>query len=185
MVALSSNTNKTMDNKPSNAGAATSTDDYLLKKPAATAPHGDASSSPGSSSLSTYLSLIQQYLSVLRLDNASFLAERCLAEYNDSSDAVYMVALCRYRQGKPLSAWRTLEHNNLTTFPPSLVYLKALCLYDLDKPTEAEKTLLRECRANYRKDRDHSEQTDMDQWILQQSVSSRSTDLRNIYFSIF
>lgn len=48
----------------------------------------------------TYLSLIQQYIAVFEVDNALFLAERCIADYPNCYEAIYMQALCYYRLHK-------------------------------------------------------------------------------------
>jgi tetratricopeptide (TPR) repeat protein len=47
-----------------------------------------------------YISLIQQYIAVFQIDNALFLAERCLADYPDCYEVIYMQALCYYRLHK-------------------------------------------------------------------------------------
>ena len=51
-------------------------------------------------SCDVYLSLIQQYIAVFEIDNALFLAERCIADYPNCYEAIYMQALCYYRLHK-------------------------------------------------------------------------------------
>ena len=144
-----------------------------------------------------YLSLIQQYLSVFMLDNATFLAERCVAEFPDCCQAVYLQALCQYRAGNFKASRHILEMHRLPTPPPApqqennninenlspmavidlstrcnMQYLKAQCSYELKEYSIAEDALLREPRAAYRiAQQGRDLMLSMDDWILQTSVS--------------
>ncbi|XP_076039509.1 cell division cycle protein 27 [Oratosquilla oratoria] len=67
--------------------------------------------------------------------DATFLAERLLAEV-DSDEALYLVATCYYRNGKPGCAYSILHAHGSRT--PQLKHLMAQCCYDLNKLEEAE-----------------------------------------------
>lgn len=121
-------------------------------------------------SLSTYLSLVQQYLSVFMVDNATFLAERCLAEYPNNHEAIYMLALCYYRAGSTKRARQLLE-NPATS---SMRYLSAQCSYDLKDYARAEDVLLKESRATFLRIAGRGV-VSMDDWILQTTVSRESS----------
>jgi FtsZ-interacting cell division protein YlmF len=85
-------------------------DDGLHKPPAVASSNTTTSQdSTAASTSDIYLSLIQQYLSVFMVDNATFLAERCVAEFPDCAEAVYLQALCYYRAGQPKRACHVLE----------------------------------------------------------------------------
>ena len=129
----------------------------------------------GMGTLDTYLSLIQQYLAVFMVKNATFFAERCVAEYPDSQEAVYLLALCYYRAGSPRSARQALEkqrtvlvttgvrdigisssnNSNAGSNSRSVQFLSAQCSFDLKDYTRAEDALLRECRASYKQNRSY------------------------------
>lgn len=122
-------------------------------------------------SLSAYLSLVQQYLSVFLLDNAIFLAERCVADYPTSPDAVYMLALCYHRNGSPQRARQLLDSHARPT--PVMRYLSAVCSEALGDYTRAEEALLKECRQTFLNLQRGTEMTTMpmDDWIVQTTVS--------------
>lgn len=136
--------------------------DQELKKPA------DEGQPP--STLQTYLNLVQQYLGVFMIDNAKWLAERCVADYPSSSEAVYLMALCHYRTGSPRAARQVLELTRAPT-SPSMEYLIAVCSYDMEEFDRAEDVLLRSCRNLYRQSRTDTSVTTLDDWILSTSVS--------------
>ena len=142
----------------------TSADDDL-KKPAT----DEASASPPST-LQTYLNLVQQYLGVFMVDNARWLAERCVADYPQSSEAVYLLALCHYRTGSPKAARQILDLSKAPT-TPSIEYLIAVCSCDLEEFDRAEDILLRNCRNLFRQSRTDSSVTTLADWILSTSVS--------------
>jgi len=136
-----------------------------LKKPSATADN----------TVSTYLSLIQQYLGVFMLDNATWLAERCVAEYPDNDEATYLLALCHFRAGSPKRARQVLERSpSASSSGPhssSMQYLSAQCSYDLKDYSRAEDALLKSCRASYKQNRsDPPTSNNMDDWILNTTV---------------
>jgi predicted Zn-dependent protease len=160
-----------------------SSDADPLQKPSAVNSNND-------SSLTTYLSLIQQYLAVFMVDNATFLAERCVAQHPSSQEAVYMLALCYYRSNAPKRAQQiiTTRQTAAMQLTPSMQYLLAVCAYDLKEYERAEDALLRQCRATFKQNRPTSAATDnqnnntnngattvagtMDDWILTTTVSS-------------
>lgn len=108
----------------------------------------------------TYTSLIQQYLSVLCIDNATFLAERFVAT-SKTSHSYYLLAICHYRAGSPQRAQRVLEDCK-DEHTPEMQYLLAKCYAELQKYGPAEDALLQNCRALFRK----TEKEDIDDWIL-------------------
>lgn len=136
-----------------------------LKKPAT----DDVGASPPST-LQTYLNLVQQYLGVFMVDNAKWLAERCVADYPSSSEAVYLLALCHYRMGSPQAARQILDLSKAPT-TPAIEYLIAVCSCDLQEFGRAEDILLRNCRNLYRQSRTDSSVTTLADWILSTSVS--------------
>lgn len=116
-------------------------------------------------SCSTYLTLIQQYLAVFQVDNAEWLAERCVAEYPKSQDAVYALAQCYYRSRKVRNAHALLAKQLSPT--PSMVFLAAQCCYDLGDYPGGEAMIMRELRSAYEKS---GESGSIDEWILQTTV---------------
>jgi Anaphase-promoting complex, cyclosome, subunit 3 len=129
------------------------------------------------STCSTYLSLIQQYLMMFQVDNAIWLAERCIAEYSQCLDAVYLLALAYYRKGKIKNAWHILERKTSTTFIDpstsnktlaSIQYLSAQCSYELGDYTLGEIALLKGTRKAYKA---ANTTESIDDWILRTSVS--------------
>ncbi|CAB9507608.1 cycle protein 27 homolog [Seminavis robusta] len=117
-----------------------------------------------------YTSLIQQYLSVMCVDNAIFLAERFVA-CKKSNDSQYLLALCHHRSGAPKRALGVLE--NCQDDSPKIQYLVAKCCLELGDYGRAEEALLNFSRQEYRKSRgnslpsaaDNSPEA-MDTWII-------------------
>jgi predicted Zn-dependent protease len=157
-----------------------STDVDNLQKPFAVNSNND-------SSLTTYLSLIQQYLAVFMVDNAAFLAERCVAQHPSSQEAVYMLALCYYRSNAPKRAQQVITTRQTAAMhlTPSMQYLLSVCAYDLKDYERAEDALLRQCRATFKQNRPTATAAQdnqniingatvagtMDDWILTTTVS--------------
>lgn len=112
----------------------------------------------------TYTSLIQEYLQVMCLENATFLAERLVATCQDSANAKYLLALCHYRSGAPKRASMILEDVRTTT--PSTDYLLAKCCYDLEYFGRAEEALLKQARSDFMFV-ENAGTTSMDDWILE------------------
>lgn len=115
----------------------------------------------------TYTSLIQQYLQVMCLENATFLAERMVAACK-STNSRYLLALCYYRSSSPQRALMVLDdakkHNASTK------YLMAKCCYDLEHYGRAEEALLHQARELYRDYKmNSSSPLPMDEWIVQTS----------------
>jgi predicted Zn-dependent protease len=141
-----------------------------------------AINSNNDSSLTTYLSLVQQYLAVFMVDNATFLAERCVAQHPSSQEAVYMLALCYYRNAAPKRAQQVITSRQIAAvqLTASMQYLLAVCAYDLKDYERAEDALLRQCRATYKQNRpppvvaadNGTPASTMDDWILTTTVSS-------------
>ena len=142
-----------------------------VKKPAvAPEPHPPNNNN---TSCATYLSLIQQYLSVFQVDNAVWLAERCVAEYPDNQEAVYLQALCYYRQGKPKHARHCLMHQQKAATPTAaMLFLMAQCSYELGDYGRGEICLIKGAANDYKKRPRESVNLTMDEWILQTTVST-------------
>ena len=122
--------------------------------------------------LSTYLSLISQYLSVFMTDNAIFIAERCLAQYPSSADARYLLALSYYRNSAPARTLAVLTQQSHPT--PAMRFLAAQAALQLKDYARAEDILLKECRLTYQQltrtaDAPLSLAT-MDEWMVQTTV---------------
>ena len=102
----------------------------------------------------TYTSLIQEYLQVMCLENATFLAERLVAtcggpnRNHPSPNALYMLAVCHYRSGAPKRALMVLE--DIRDPLPNADYLKAKCCYDLEYYGRAEEALLQGARSEFK-----------------------------------
>lgn len=127
---------------------------------------GDDNDDPAiaTSQLDSYLSLIQQYLALFMVDNATFLAERCVAEHPRSPDAAYLLALCHYRAQNPKRARIVLDEaagsaassassasassgpTHDDTVRASIRFLSAVCSYELHDYSRAEDALLADCR---------------------------------------
>lgn len=127
----------------------------------------------------TYISLIQQYLSLFQNDNATFLAERFVA-FHSTPYSNYLLAMCYYRSNKVQYAKRVLTNHwnqkktkkflRFTTSSSSssavsaaaeaaavqevvmednIIYLLAKCNVDLEKWKDAEDLLLKNARMKY------------------------------------
>lgn len=117
-----------------------------------TATDHDATSSNGSNDAAkgleaTYTSLIQEYLQVMCLDNATFLAERMVASCQ-STNAWYLLAVCHFRSQSPQRALTVLDNIKVKT--PASAYLVAKCCYALHQYGRAEDAMLEAARADYR-----------------------------------
>lgn len=137
----------------------------MMKKPSAVLDEMLNNPTP----LQTYINLIQQYLSVFMIENAVWLAERCVAEYPQSTDAVYLLALCHHRSGTPKAARQVLESARAAS-SAATDYLSAVCSYDLKDYNRAEEALLKSCRSLYKQNRIESTASSMDEWILSTTV---------------
>ena len=127
----------------------------------------------------TYTSLIQEYLQVMCLENATFLAERLVAtcggphRNHPSPNALYMLAVCHYRSGATKRALMVLE--DIRDPMPNADYLKAKCCYDLEYYGRAEEALLQDARSEYKLlqaggmegSTNHNINKSMDDWILE------------------
>ena len=102
----------------------------------------------------TYTSLIQEYLQVMCLENATFLAERMVATCQ-TTNAYYLLAVCHYRSGAPQRALSVLSKNSSTSgstkyHDSATAYLRAKCCFDLQEYGRAEEALLGAARADYK-----------------------------------
>jgi hypothetical protein len=95
---------------------------------------------------STYTSLIQEYLQVMCLDNATFLAERMAASCQ-TTNSWYLLAVCHYRSRSPQRALTVLENIKVKT--PASAYLVAKCCYEVHQYSRAEEALLEVARVDY------------------------------------
>lgn len=121
--------------------------------------------------LETYKSCIQQYLAVHLLDNATFYAERLVAT-STTSDSLYLLGLCYYRQNQPQRTKFVLQqHECKCDDSPDLLYLLATACNDLEDYSTAEEALLRQVRRDFRK----ADCNDINQYILTTSVSTSCT----------
>jgi hypothetical protein len=156
-----------------------------------TASDNDHHLIPHADGFVTYVSLIQQYLSVFQIDNALWLAERCIADYPLCYDAIYLQALCYYRMGKIKNARACLNQRQYTTTGnenvarsgsnsvsshsstlSSMLYLSAQCSFELGDYICAETTLLQSTRTMYKQQQTRDSMgISMDDWILQSTVS--------------
>uniref|UniRef100_A0AAX7TIP0 Cell division cycle protein 27 homolog n=1 Tax=Astatotilapia calliptera TaxID=8154 RepID=A0AAX7TIP0_ASTCA len=71
--------------------------------------------------------------------DAVFLAERLYAEVR-SEEALYLLATCYYRSGKPYKAYRLLKAHSCST--PQVRFLLAKCCVELSKLAEGEQVLI-------------------------------------------
>uniref|UniRef100_A0A7N5ZW15 Cell division cycle protein 27 homolog n=1 Tax=Anabas testudineus TaxID=64144 RepID=A0A7N5ZW15_ANATE len=71
--------------------------------------------------------------------DAVFLAERLYAEVK-SEEALYLLATCYYRSGKPYKAYRLLKAHSCST--PQVRFLLAKCCVELSKLAEGEQVLI-------------------------------------------
>ena len=128
----------------------------------------------------TYTSLVQQYLQVMCLDNATFLAERMVATCK-TANAFYLLAVCHYRSSSPQRALMVLDqvkdHNSSTK------YLQAKCCYDLEQYGRAEEALLQQARADYKtyKLTTSVSPLSIDEWIVQASPSPIPNGAAGLY----
>jgi hypothetical protein len=176
MTTSGINNNSNHTNNHNNGNNKSNGDFQMNIKPAAI----DAlNSNTTTTSCDIYLSLIQQYTAVFQIDNALFLAERCIAAYPNSYEAIYMQALCYYRLHKLKNARACLnskQHtilqqqqahlqqqeykstNSLSSSPAgsnsysiicSMLYLSAQCSYELGDFSAAETSLMQTTRNIY------------------------------------
>ncbi len=110
----------------------------------------------------TYTSLIQEYLQVMCLENATFLAERLVAT-SKSTNALYLLAICHYRLGAPRRALMILE--DVKVPDASTEYLTAKCCFELEFFGRAEEALLQRARVEFQA----TTEGDMDDWIVETS----------------
>lgn len=112
----------------SRSGANSNGDYHTNMKPAAIDTiYSNANATPsasGTTSCDVYLSLIQQYIAVFQIDNALFLAERCIADYPNCYEAIYMQALCHYRLQKFKNARAGLNAKQQTILHQQQVQLQ-------------------------------------------------------------
>ncbi|GKY93141.1 hypothetical protein MPSEU_000282100 [Mayamaea pseudoterrestris] len=140
-------------------------DDDQVSKPPSTRTAAEES-------LSTYLSLVTQYLSVFMIDNATFLAERCVAQHPSNLDARYMLALCYFRSGSFRRALVTLDQSFQPT--QAMRFLASQAALQLKEYARAEEVLLKDCRMKYLTSREQQQYgggnasiDQMDDWIVQ------------------
>ena len=133
-------------------------------------PAVDSDNQQTASVVEIYTSLIQQYLSVLCVDNATFFAERLVAT-SRTSHSLYLLALCYYRDEKPQRAVSILEQAKEPS--STMQFLLAKCHFDLEAYGPAEEALLRQCRVDFRKQGRLHE--DMQDFIRTTSVSEYVT----------
>jgi hypothetical protein len=137
----------------------------------------------------TYTSLIQEYLQVMCLENATFLAERLVASCQ-TTNAYYLLGVCHYRSGAPQRALSVLSNNihqsssggSGTKYHDSATaYLMAKCCFDLQQYGRAEETLLGAARADYKEyksanrsqpnnnynNKDGNSPMSMDEWLTE------------------
>lgn len=123
----------------------------------------------------TFRNLIQQYLAVHMLDNATFYAERLVAACsNDSrSSSLYLLGLCYHRQGQSHRTKQLLLQrdgggtDDTDTDTPEILFLLAQACFEVEDYTTAEEALLRQVRKDFYK----TESADLNQYILTTSVS--------------
>jgi len=99
----------------------------------------------------TYTSLIQEYLQVMCLDNATFLAERMVASCR-STNAYYLLGVCHYRSRAPQRALSVLSSSSGGTkyHHSATIYLMAKCCFELQQYSRAEGVLLEATRSDYK-----------------------------------
>ena len=125
----------------------------------------------------TYTSLIQEYLQVMCLENATFLAERMVASCQ-TTNAYYLLGVCHYRSGQPQRALSVLAKNSSSSggtkyHDSATAYLTAKCCFDLQQYGRAEETLLGAARADYKEyknaNRNRNSLMNMDEWLTETS----------------
>ena len=118
---------------------------------------GSAQHEPDQQSLeATYTSLIQEYLQVMCLDNATVLAERMVASCK-TTNAYYLLGVCHYRSRAPQRALSVLANNVHQSSSGgtkyhhfATAYLIAKCCFELQQYGRAEEALLEVARADYK-----------------------------------
>uniref|UniRef100_A0A8P4K5I3 Cell division cycle protein 27 homolog n=1 Tax=Dicentrarchus labrax TaxID=13489 RepID=A0A8P4K5I3_DICLA len=85
------------------------------------------------------LAAVWQALNHYAYLDAVFLAERLYAEVR-SEEALYLLATCYYRSGKPYKAYRLLKAHSCST--PQVRFLLAKCCVELSKLAEGEQVLI-------------------------------------------
>lgn len=133
-------------------------------------------SMPNLSLEETYMSLIQEYLQVMCLDNATFLAER-LAAFSKSTNALYLLAVCHYRSGAPRRALMVLEDVKVPDV--STEYLTAKCCLELEYYGRAEEALLQRPRMEFQATTAGG--GSMDDWILETSPCPVANGAAGLY----
>ena len=149
----------------------------------------------------TYTSLIQEYLQVMCLDNATFLAERMVASCQ-TTKSYYLLAVCHYRSGAPQRALSVLSKNTHqsssaggTNYHNSATaYLIAKCCFDLQQYSRAEEALLEAARADYKEyknvnrnqghnynNKDGNLLMGMDEWLIETSPSPIPNGAAGLY----
>ena len=120
----------------------------------------------------TYTSLIQEYLQVHCLENATFLAERMVAT-SKTTNSLYLLAVCHYRSQNPQRALMVLDQLSQVSHTPSTLYLRAKCCCDLEQYGRAEESLLVQPRAQYKEYKasitNNNSIMTMDEWLLETS----------------
>jgi tetratricopeptide (TPR) repeat protein len=116
----------------------------------------------------TYTSLVQEYLQVMCLDNATFLAERMVASFK-TTNAFYLLAVCHYRNLSPQRALMVLEDVKMGNAATN--YLTAKCCYDMERYGRAEEALLQQARLDYKEYQlsTTTTTTSMDEWMMETS----------------
>uniref|UniRef100_A0A671UEC6 Cell division cycle protein 27 homolog n=1 Tax=Sparus aurata TaxID=8175 RepID=A0A671UEC6_SPAAU len=89
--------------------------------------------------LTIYRAAVWQALNHYAYLDAVFLAERLYAEVR-SEEALYLLATCYYRSGKPYKAYRLLKAHSCST--PQVRFLLAKCCVELSKLAEGEQVLI-------------------------------------------
>ena len=126
--------------------------------------------------------MIQEYLQVMCIENATFLAERMVASFR-STNAWYLLGVCHFRSNAPQRALSVLENNlaSLKEHPPT-AYLMAKCCFQLQQFGRAEEVLLEAARADYKdykgtflQNHENGDNSDkdgpltMDEWLVETS----------------
>ena len=127
----------------------------------------------------TYTSLIQEYLQVMCLENATFLAERMVASCQ-TTNSYYLLGICHYRSGSPQRALSVMAKNTssgsgIKYHDSATAYLTAKCCFDLQQYGRAEEALLGGARADYKEYKNTTRAKDagsvlsMDEWLTETS----------------
>lgn len=130
-------------------------------------PSGDVTNNSTGSLESTYTALIQEYLQIMCLENATFLAERLVASCK-TTNAFYLLAVCHYRNRSPQRALMVLEEVKVGNAATD--YLTAKCCFDLEQYGRAEEALLQKARGEYREYKaSTTNSSTMDSWLVESS----------------